>query len=107
MSTTFALALPVMAEGPGPGRVRDPEHDKQVLEMVEKRRAQEMRLDELVEAMNAAEGSAKIPAMEAVLNELVAERRLMRENRVKVREMSDRMRDKRERERRELEGGNN
>jgi len=40
--------------------------------------AHDARLDELVAAMNGAEGEAKIEAIAAVLNELVAQRRTRR-----------------------------
>ncbi len=55
---------------------REPLHG----EMREKMRAHDARLDELVDAMNAAKGEAKIDAMAAVLNELVAQRRTRRDH---------------------------
>jgi hypothetical protein len=44
------------------------------------RDAGEARLDSLVQAMNHATGNRKVPAMAAVINELVAERRAMHEH---------------------------
>lgn len=49
-------------------------------EMREKMRAHDARLDELVAAMNAAQGDAKIDAIAAVVNELVAQRRTRRDH---------------------------
>ena len=51
------------------------EHDKAMAEM----KAMDARLDEKVAAMNAASGDQKVAAMEAVINELVAQRREMRD----------------------------
>ena len=47
-------------------------------EMREQMRAHDARLDELVSAMNAAEGDAKVEAIAAVVNELVAQRKTRR-----------------------------
>ena len=49
-------------------------------EMMAKMEAADARLDELVKAMNAATGSTKTNAFAAVLNELVAQRKQMRED---------------------------
>ena len=50
-------------------------HDKMVAEM----KAMDTRLEEKLAAMNAAEGDQKIEAMAAVINELVAQRKTMKE----------------------------
>lgn len=49
-------------------------------EMMAKMAAADARLDELVKTMNAATGSKKTNAMAAVINELVAQRKQMRED---------------------------
>ena len=49
-------------------------------EMRERMRAHDARLDELVAAMNAAEGDARIDAIAAVVNELVDQRRTRRDH---------------------------
>jgi hypothetical protein len=48
-------------------------------EMMSKMEAMDARLDELVKKMNAATGSKKPDAVAAVINELVAQRKRMRE----------------------------
>jgi hypothetical protein len=48
-------------------------------EMMAKMEAADARLDELVKAMNAATGSRKTNAVAAVVNELVAQRKQMRD----------------------------
>jgi len=45
--------------------------------MMEERQAMDAKLDELVAAMKAAAGADKVPAIEAVVEELVAQRRAM------------------------------
>ena len=50
-------------------------HDKMVAEM----KAMDTRLDEKLAAMNAAKGDQKIEAMAAVINELVSQRKAMKE----------------------------
>ncbi len=79
----LALAPAVGAQGPGPGRGMSPEQRQ---EMLEKMRAREARLDALVAAMNEAEGPAKVDAIAAVVNELVAERRWKRDHRQQMRD---------------------
>jgi hypothetical protein len=49
-------------------------------EMMAKMEAMDARLDELVKTMNAATGSKKTNAVAAVINELVAQRKQMREH---------------------------
>ncbi len=49
-------------------------------EMMAKMEAMDARLDELVKKMNAATGSKKADAAAAVINELVAQRKQMREH---------------------------
>jgi hypothetical protein len=51
-------------------------HEKMMAEM----KAMDTRLDEKVAAMNAAKGDQKVEAMAAVINELVSQRKEMREN---------------------------
>jgi hypothetical protein len=43
-------------------------------------RAMDTRLDEKLAAMNAAKGDQKVEAMASVINELVSQRKEMREN---------------------------
>lgn len=52
------------------------QHEKMMAEM----KAMDTRLDEKIAAMNAAKGDQKVEAMAAVINELVAQRKEMREN---------------------------
>ena len=49
-------------------------------EMMAKMEAADARLDELVKTMNAATGSKKTNAVAAVINELVAQRKQMRDD---------------------------
>jgi membrane protein involved in colicin uptake len=51
-------------------------HEKMMAEM----KAMDARLDEKLAAMNAAKGDKKVEAMAAVINELVAQRKEMREH---------------------------
>ncbi len=55
------------------------EHDKMAKEM-------DARLQEKIDAMNAAKGDQKVEAMAAVINEMFAQRKQMRENMMKMRE---------------------
>ena len=48
--------------------------------MMEEMKAMDARLDEKVAAMNAAKGDQKVEAMAAVINELVAQRKAMRDS---------------------------
>ena len=52
------------------------QHEKMMAEM----KAMDARLDEKLAAMNAAKGDQKVEAMAAVINELVSQRKEMREN---------------------------
>jgi hypothetical protein len=52
------------------------QHEKMIAEM----NAMDARLDEKLAAMNAAKGDQKVEAMAAVINELVTQRKAMREN---------------------------
>lgn len=71
-------------DGSGPMRRQMRQHQgaRQPLhgEMREKMRAHDIRLDELVAAMNAAKGEAKVDAIAAVVNELVELRRTRRDH---------------------------
>jgi hypothetical protein len=51
-------------------------HENMMAEM----KAMDARLDEKLAAMNAAKGDQKVEAMAAVINELVSQRKAMREN---------------------------
>jgi hypothetical protein len=51
-------------------------HEKTIAEM----KAMDTRLDEKLTVMNAAKGDQKVEAMAAVINELVSQRKAMREN---------------------------
>lgn len=85
-----ALAGPALAGGPGggpaqmqgpmqgQGRKMSPERQQAHQQMLEQMRAHDARLEELVTAMNQARGQAKVDAIAAVVNELVAQRRTMR-----------------------------
>ena len=46
--------------------------------MMKMMEASDARLDKLVEAMNSATGQKKVDAMAAVINELIAQRKMMR-----------------------------
>ena len=59
-------------------RMQHGQHQPLHAEMKAKMQAHDARLDELVTAMNAAEGEAKIDAVAAVVNELIAQRRTRR-----------------------------
>jgi hypothetical protein len=61
------------------------ERQKAHREMMQKMEASNAKLDELVAAMNAAQGDAKVDAIAAVVNELVAQRRAMQARMAQVR----------------------
>ena len=90
--TTATLAQPP-GMGPGPmyggkgGRMMSPERLQARQQMMEQMKASDARLDELVVAMNQAQGEAKVDAIAAVLNELVAQRREMRAHRERMWQM--------------------
>ena len=85
---SLATATLVLAEPPKDGaepmrrQVRMHQGSRQPLhgEMREKMRAHDARIDELVAAMNAAQGEAKVEAIAAVVNELVEQRRTRRDH---------------------------
>jgi peptidoglycan hydrolase CwlO-like protein len=56
------------------------EHDKVVADMT----AADQRLDDLVAKMNAASGQAKVDATAAVVTEIVAQRKTMRDRMMKM-----------------------
>ena len=70
------------AKEPGPARGQAPMHQGQSEplhpDMRQRMQAHDARLDELVAAMNAASGEAKVDAIAAVVNELVEQRRTRR-----------------------------
>jgi len=87
--TTGALAQePGM--GPGPmhggkgGGMMSPQRQQARQQMMERMKAYDARLDELVVAMNQAQGEAKVDAIAAVLNELINQRREMRAHRERM-----------------------
>ena len=65
------------------GNTNGPEHHQEMMahheQMAKQIEEMNQKLDKLVTKMNTAEGSEKISAMAAVINELVAERRQMNE----------------------------
>ena len=67
-----------------PGMMDDKIMDESMMahhkEMMAKMEAMDARLDDLVKKMNAATGSRKTDAVAAVVNELVAQRKQMREH---------------------------
>jgi len=67
-----------------PGMMDDKMMDESMMahhkEMMAKMEAMDARLDDLVKKMNAATGSRKTDAVAAVVNELVAQRKQMREH---------------------------
>lgn len=95
---SFAGALTVCAQQPTPaspggqkrempgkpGMMDEKTMDESMMdhhkEMMAKMEAMDARLDELVKKMNAATGSKKTDAAAAVINELVAQRRQMRDH---------------------------
>lgn len=47
-------------------------------EMMSQIKAMDARLDEMIAAMNAAKGNAKVDAMATVINELISQRKRLR-----------------------------
>lgn len=91
---TLGMAIAVWAQDPGPGpmppghgRMMSPERLQAHQQMMEQMRAHDARLDELVKAMNEATGQAKVDAIAAVLNEMIAQRRTMRAHMEQMRPM--------------------
>ena len=86
LAASCALAMPGWAESPdgeadatrGRGRMKPGSARPMHAVMRAQMHAHDARLDEFVAAMNAAEGEAKIDAVAAVVNELVAQRRTRR-----------------------------
>lgn len=80
------MAGVAFAQAPGMGQPkREPGLKTIRQDMINQMAADEARLDELVAAMNAAQGSAKVDAIAAVVNELVSQRRAMRAQRDQMR----------------------
>ena len=78
LAATMALAPTVSAQQP-----RDsmrPRTDSAVMRMRQMRDSTDARLDSLVRAMNSTTGDRKVQAMASVINELVAERRMMHQH---------------------------
>lgn len=83
---SIAVVAPASAEPPDDGarrmqrqnRMRHGAEKPLHADMRARMEAHDRRLDELVAMMNAAEGEAKIDAVAAVVNELVAQRRTRR-----------------------------
>lgn len=88
LAVSCAVITPAWAESPDAEetpkrrqmRMKDGHHGPMHADMRARMHAHDLRLDELVAAMNAAEGEAKIDAVAAVVNELVAQRRTRREH---------------------------
>jgi chaperone required for assembly of F1-ATPase len=79
MATGLAAGV-AGAEPPakGAGRMHHGQGGDMHAQMREQMQQHDARLDELVAAMNAAEGDAKVDAIAAVVNELVSQRRTRR-----------------------------
>jgi hypothetical protein len=76
-ATLYAQAQTDKATPPKMGMMHDKmsaHHDKMMADM----KAADEKLDALVAKMNGAKGNAKVDAMAAVVNELVAQRKMMR-----------------------------
>jgi hypothetical protein len=83
--TLSAQQPPAPPPGAGkPGMMGEKNMDETMMahhkEMMAKMEAMDSRLDDLVQKMNAAKGSRKADAVAAVVNELVAQRKQMREH---------------------------
>jgi len=75
----FALALALVgAFAPGAGAEEPKAPAQPAHPMMEVMRQHDQKLDDLIAKMNAAKGEAKVDAIAAVLNELVAQRKEMR-----------------------------
>ena len=82
-----ALALAAVLSVPSSASAQQPRDsmrrrvpDSTMMRMMAMHDSADARLDSLVRAMNAATGNRKVDAMAAVINELVDQRRLMREH---------------------------
>lgn len=78
IAATLVWAAPPEDEARGKGRMHHGAHAPLHADMRARMRAHDARLDELVAAMNAASGEAKVDAIAAVVNELVEQRRTRR-----------------------------
>ena len=84
--TLLAQQPPPPAPGMGkPGMMGEGKMDESAMmamhkEMMAKMEAMDSKLDDLVKKMNAAKGSKKVDATAAVMNELVAQRKQMRDH---------------------------
>lgn len=77
----FAVALALVgAFAPGAGAEEAQAPAQPAHPMMEMVRQHDQKLEELVAKMNAAQGEAKVDAIAAVLNELVAQRKQMRQH---------------------------
>ena len=75
----FAIALVLCgAFAPGAGAEEPKAPAQPTHPMMEVMRQHDQKLDDLIAKMNAAKGEAKVDAIAAVLNELVAQRKEMR-----------------------------
>ena len=77
----LALALAILGAFASGAGAEEPEAPAQpVHPMMEMMRQHDQKLDDLIAKMNTAKGEAKVDAIAAVLNELVAQRRDMRKH---------------------------
>lgn len=81
-----------MGEGPrprgGPGGMMSPEQRQQMMKQrMEEMQARDAELEKLVATMNQASGAAKVDAIAAVVNELVAQHRMRHAQRGQMRKM--------------------
>jgi hypothetical protein len=74
----LAVAIACACLGALGARAEEPQAPARPMQArMEQMRENQRKLDELVEKMNAATGQAKVDAIAAVVNELVAQRRAM------------------------------
>jgi len=77
----FAIALALAgAFAPGAGAEEPQAPAQPVHPIMETLRQHDQKLDDLIAKMNAAKGEARVDAIAAVLNELVAQRKEMRKH---------------------------
>jgi hypothetical protein len=78
--TRFAIALAAVAVfAPSAGAEEEQAPAKPAYPMLEAMRENDKKLDELAATMNAAKGDAKVDAIAALLNELLAQRKALRQ----------------------------
>lgn len=78
--TCFAIALAAVAVfAPSAGAEEEQAPAKPAYPMLEAMRENDKKLDELAAAMNSAKGEAKVDAIAALLNEMLAQRKALRQ----------------------------